>query len=121
MIEFRNNHSVLRKATFLSERDVVWHGVFPFQPDFDSNLSFIALTLMDEEANENLYIAFNATSEKVRVYLPPARHLHGWYMVVNTANDPPNDFIDDQYLKMIEEEAIQMDAHSSILLKTKLI
>lgn len=121
MIEFRKNHSILKQATFLTERDVVWHGQFPFQPDFDSNFSFIAFTLINERVDENLYIAFNATSEDIVVYLPPARHLHGWFMVVNTANESPRDFIEDQDLKMIAEEFIRMEANSSILLKTRLL
>jgi len=121
MINFRKKHSVLRKSSFLTNQDIFWHGVFPLNPSFESNHSFIAFTLIDTETDENLYVAFNAENRELSVQLPLPRHNYSWHMIVNTANSSPSDFIDDKDLAVFESEWFQMVAYSSVLFKEKRI
>ncbi|MBX7065984.1 MAG: isoamylase [Parachlamydiales bacterium] len=69
LIAFRKAHEQLKHTKFLVDEEVNWF------TDWDSRL--VAYQL------KNIYIAFNASSEKTRIVLPKGN----WRTVVNTADD----------------------------------
>jgi isoamylase/glycogen operon protein len=79
LIAFRKSHSQLRRSTFLTSKDIDWHGSMPFQPDWSPASRLVAYTL---KGSEPLYIAFHAGYENRTLTLPPNRK---WHQVVNTA------------------------------------
>ncbi|HEY1405038.1 MAG TPA: glycogen debranching enzyme, partial [Spirochaetota bacterium] len=110
MIEFRKQHSILRRSRFLkgqkenyfSVPDITWHGAEPFNPDWSDDSQLIACLLAGEfarierNANEgDLYIAFNASLFNRTITLPESPSGAPWRMVVDTANPSPSDIVAD--------------------------
>ena len=110
MIQFRNVHPQLHTGHFLTDKDIVWHGLKPNIPEWDADNKFIAFEL------KGLYIAFNANKEKATVTLPPASQGHAWHWVVATYNAPPDDFFEGPNTPPAPAE-ITMLPFSAIILK----
>ncbi|HSW72127.1 MAG TPA: isoamylase [Chlamydiales bacterium] len=67
-----------RNSIFMKEKEYLWHGTLPLKADWNNR--FIAVAL---KGKENLYLAFNPSSYKFSVTLPPGK----WLEVVNTEKD----------------------------------
>lgn len=80
LVQLRRWCKTLQRDTFLSDRDVQWHGVQPFAPDWNSGYNFLALAL---KGDVELYIAFNAGGDMRDVQLPP--NDYGWARLVDTS------------------------------------
>lgn len=116
LIHFRKNHPLLHRGTFLTDQEVSWHGQTPFHPNWGTSEQFIAYTLIDNDGRKDLYIAFNASGSQVNVEFPPTDPQHPWVWIVNTANDPPEDFYDPENRKPVETASYQMLPHSALML-----
>lgn len=70
-----------------------WHGTKPFQPDWSRESHSIGTIVYWGDYNIYAYFFVNAFWEDMIVELPavPGHHRQHWYMVVNTANKPPDD------------------------------
>ncbi len=117
MIHFRLAHPILRQGRFLSDQDIQWHGMAPFQPDWDGAAQFLAFTLKDHDAENDIYAAFNVREGQANILLPPPPEGKLWHLVVNTACLSPQDFIDEGNLLPIGQDKFRMQSHSAILLK----
>lgn len=117
MIEFRKQHAILRRKTFLGRQDITWHGTTPLEPDWNDDNRFIAFTLNDAEHNPALYVAFNAAHTAVTVVLPDAGVGMLWQGVANTAQESPKDFISEGERERMTGNSILMAAHSSLILE----
>jgi isoamylase len=96
MIGFRKSHPILRRDSFLTSTDILWHGLEPLKPEWDSELRLVAFTLIDEKEGKDLYILFNSDNSEHKVILPAPRENSNWYWMVNTANTSPDDFFDEE-------------------------
>lgn len=117
MISFRKANPILRRKTFLTAKDVDWHGIEPFKPDWSSDNLFVAFTLKDHKNNQDLYIAFNMYDRTLGVQIPPPPYAKKWYWIVNTANDSPNDIYEENHEHPLDESSYRIPPHSAILLK----
>jgi isoamylase len=121
LIHFRKSIPLLNAKKFLTKDDVDWHGSIPFHPDWGFNSQFVACTRKDHDKHNDLYIAFNASSQEIAVTLPTPSYSKEWHIVVNTGSTIPQDFIDPK----LEIEAarcssiIKIAPHSSIVLLAK--
>lgn len=115
-ILFRKNHPVLTRSQFLGDQDVKWHGIEPKKPDWGSKSRFIACTLPDTLNNYALYIAFNAHHHEVTVHLPWRDT--PWYRIIYTANDSPDDFVEESEAPVHSSKTFTFAPYSSLLLKT---
>ncbi len=110
LIQFRRQHPILMQRSFLSSDRVHWHGLVPYQPNWNWDSHFIACTLVDTTQHLDLYIAFNASHEEVDATLPDGT----WDKVVDTNAEPyifwpgPLPIVANQY---------RMAPYSSIILK----
>lgn len=116
LIEFRKNYPLLRRDKFLSEKDVTWHGLAPFNPQWDNDNRFVAFTLNVEDGPD-LYVAFNASHDPLTLTLPPPRKGTAWHWVVNTHNLPPEDFLDEAHTKKVEAQTFRISSYSAIMLR----
>lgn len=89
LIWFRRRWKVLRRDQFLTDVDVVWHGVNIGHPEWTSSYNFLAMTL---KGDCELYVAFNCGGEVKHVELPTIKG--HWGRVVDTNLEPPRDFTD---------------------------
>lgn len=84
LIDFRKNHQVFRRKTFLTSKDVAWHGLKPFEPNWSKENRFVSYVLHCSKGND-LYIAFNANHTDVDVVLPPPSSGKNWHIFIDTA------------------------------------
>lgn len=121
MINFRKKRSLLKRTTFLNEQDICWHGIEPFKPKWEDHLGFIAYTLIDKLAQNDLYIAFNAQKDtSVVSFPPPPKHMK-WHLVINTGLQAPNDIVEDHQTVPIETKHMKLIGFSALLLEAKKI
>jgi len=116
MIALRKNNSLFKRTTFLQTEDIDWHGLTPFHPDWSASCRFVAYTLKDKVKENHLYIAFNTTSTRPTVHLPPAPAGKKWYRLVDTSLAAPNDYIDNPTQFQPQKVICKMEAYSSIIL-----
>lgn len=112
MIALRKEYAILRRATFLREQDIKWHGVEPKKPDWGSHSRMLAYTLKDKINHRTLYIAFNAHYEHLEVHLPPKKKK--WHRLVDTTY--PEISLDGVELN---SPIYHMTPHSAIILVTR--
>jgi isoamylase/glycogen operon protein len=117
MIHFRKNHPLLKRATFLTEKDIIWHGIKPLNPLWEANDQFLAFQLVDSDTQQDLYVAFNASKQKLNVELPHPPEGKRWHWVAETCAPPPFDFIEDPTTKPQDDHMIKMISHSAVILK----
>jgi isoamylase/glycogen operon protein len=108
LIAFRKEHPALRRTRFLTDADVDWHGIQPFQPDWSTESRFVAFTLKGPQL---IYVAFNADFRRKQVALPPG----SWREIVRT--DRP---WKENHLKEVEKgpqivSSIELISYSAIL------
>jgi len=111
MIAFRKQHPQLCKGTFLTDKDITWHGVKPFTPEWEADNKFIAFTL------DGLYVAFNASSHDMNVAFPPPPEGKQWHWIVATHYLPPTDFFERKDAPPAGAGTV-MPTHSAIVLES---
>jgi isoamylase/glycogen operon protein len=111
LIALRKQTPLLRRTEFLNPEDIDWHGTTPLHPDWNASCRFVAYTL-----KPSLYIAFNATSQRPLVQLPPPPPHKKWYRIVDTALAPPHDYIENPLELPPLKNTTRMEAYSSMIL-----
>lgn len=118
MIEFRKNTPLLRRDSFLGDQDITWHGSMPGKPEWENDNRFIAFTLQASDKHPEIYVAFNSGHLPINITLPsPGNGLH-WVWVVNTHNEEPHDFYDQETAPRVEVGVIRVHSYSAILLRS---
>ncbi len=117
MIQFRKNHPILMRTEYLTDKDVQWHGKEPLKANWGAENRVIAYTLIDHSRNEHLYIAFNATFEKVHFILPPPPSGKKWYRVIDTSYPSPDDFVEKPQLLAPLKFTYDVKGYAMILVK----
>lgn len=117
IIAFRKTHaSLLQRSSFLTSKDIEWHGHQPLQPNWNAESRFIGYTLKSED-NEDLYIAFNAHFEVASIDLPLAPHGKNWYRIIDTSLTSPEEFC--EHPKQFETlTSYTMSPHSAFIAKS---
>lgn len=118
LIQFRKMHPQLSKDNFLEDKDITWHGLNPFNPDWGNDNRFVAFTL-NFENNPNLYIAFNAAHTAQTINIPSAGQEKQWQWIVNTHNPPPDDFFDEEHRQKLLANTYRIPSYSAIMLEAK--
>ena len=106
LIALRKGHPALRRHTFFrgkgadgqQERDIRWHGVEAFKPDFSATSRTLAYTLNGRQTGRepdcDFYVAMNAWRETLSFGIPPAPTGRRWRRVVDTGQESPKDIIE---------------------------
>ncbi len=94
LIQFRKDHPLLKRETFLEDKDITWHGITPDKPEWGNENHLVAFTLNSDQGPD-IYIAFNAGHILQTLTIPPAGTGKNWFWVVNTYNTSPEDFFDE--------------------------
>jgi isoamylase/glycogen operon protein len=118
LVHFRKTHPILRRTTFLSQKDVTWHGLEPFKPDWNSDIRFVSFTLKDLQYDEDyLLIVFNAHHHHQTIKIPPPPYAKKWRWVINTANPSPTDFYEDAQGPIQAEDFLRIAPYSAFVLR----
>jgi isoamylase len=92
LLALRAARPALRRAAYVGEGDVTWHGVDPDEPDWTDASRFLAFSLPEDAAGGGLYAAFNA-SHLPAVPRLPAREGRAWVPLVDTGKAAPYDVL----------------------------
>jgi len=109
-IQLRKRKKQLHSDQFFTEKEVTWHGVLPYQPDWGFENRFVAFTL--EEAG--LYIPFNAHFLSCDVIFPPL-HERRWHLLVDTSLPSPFDFSEDPTQQPALPESYHLLPHTALI------
>lgn len=90
-IQFRKEHPLLGRESFLNESDVTWH-----ERDWgNADSRLLAFTLHQGSlGGGDLYVAFNSHNTGVQVHVPSPPHGKAWFRLVDTNLPSPDDFWD---------------------------
>lgn len=116
LIQYRKEHPLFKKETFLTDQDITWHGLEPFKPDWGNDNHFVAFTLNDENGPQ-IYVAFNAGHTMQTITLPPPGEGKVWRWVVNTHHSSPQDFLDEDKRTKVNSPFIRIPSYTAILLE----
>lgn len=104
MIQFRKDNPIFRSKDFYAEGDIVWHGLHPGEPGWDSPYSYLAYTIQND-----FYIAFNASSSPLTFEIP--ENGGNWVEIINTSSEESFSNIP------LESKLYELDGYSSLLLR----
>ncbi|KAF8057146.1 ISA1 [Scenedesmus sp. PABB004] len=114
LIHFRHTHPELRRASYVNDNDVQWHGEAAFKPDWSDSARLVAYTVKQHgpagPTGGGLYIAFNSGHTPKVVELP---HWHGraWQVAIDTGKLTPFDIlVPDEELAPEEARQAQLAA-----------
>lgn len=110
MIQFRKTHPQLKKEIYLTDGNIVWHGVKPFVPEWNNDNKFIAFTL------EGIFVAFNASGHDMPLTFPPPPEGKKWHWIVATHYMSPNDIFEVDKAPPAGESTV-LPPHSAMLLE----
>lgn len=119
VIQLRKNTALFRSNDFLTDKDIEWHGFLPKTPLWDSDIPFIAFSLLDAKHSRSIYIAFNAYYKASKVTLPTCKTHIAWHRIVDTSLASPYDFQEQGKEKIILKKIYKMKPYSSIVLIQK--
>lgn len=117
LIEFRKSHPILSGEPFFAPSEIQWHGHEPLKANWGGESRFVAFSLIDPEGRNDLYAAFNASSQIAHLYLPEPVHGYHWSVRVNTSEPPPHDYYEEGGGPSIRTSQIRMLPHSALLLE----
>jgi glycogen operon protein len=129
MINFRKKHNCLRREHFFTGkwtkqgvRDITWHGIKPYNPDwgYDSHtLAFVIsgtdLDLFTVQDND-IYVAMNFYDQPLHFELPQTNH-GKWYRIVDTALNSGEDFVEEGIA--VEEGVYRVHEKSIVVMLNK--
>jgi isoamylase len=132
MIDFRRQYETLRRETFFTGTkpfeqalpDISWHGTKVDSPDFDDKSSALAflisgVTENDKPKQHDIYVAVNPTHRQQTFRIPDLVH-RDWFLKVDTANNSPQDFYEDEHELMLSNpRTYQLRSHSLLILIAK--
>jgi isoamylase/glycogen operon protein len=119
LINFRKNYPLLKRETFLEDKDVTWHGITPSNPDWENDNKFIAFSLNIPDQGPDLYVAFNASHLALTVNIPNPRAGTQWVWLVNTHNPSPEDFFEENERKSLTSNNVRIPSYTTIVLKAE--
>lgn len=128
-IALRHAHRVLRLSSHprtqgicaLGFPEISWHGIYPWEPDWNSSFVAAVFAANTGDTQEVLYYAWNTGWEHKWVHLPPLPPSHAWRVEVNTGCPAPDDIFDAGKGPSIDAwQPFLIGARSSILLSATL-
>jgi glycogen operon protein len=96
LIRFRKAHPSLRRRTFFEDAGagppvVAWHGARLGKPDWEGDSRALAMHLLANDGDDDIYLIANAHWEPHAFELPRLPPGRSWWRFVDTGLEPPND------------------------------
>lgn len=109
MANFRRATPALQRATYVTDRDVQWHGEEPNKPDWTEASRLVAFTLHDHLVGGGLFVAFNS-SHTAKMLKLPVFGGRVWQPLVNSSKVAPYDFLAADGVLTVEDVAAARQA-----------
>jgi isoamylase len=96
LIRFRKAHPSLRRRTFFEDAGagppvVAWHGTRLGKPDWGGDSRGLAMHLLANDGDDDIYLVANAHWEPHAFELPRLPPGRSWWRFVDTSREPPED------------------------------
>jgi isoamylase len=109
-----------RLATSSSHKPYInWHGMKLGKPDWSEESRSLAFTLYHPDAKEHLHVIFNAYWEPHWFELPTLHPGKGWYRIVDTDRNPPEDYCPPDTASRWMESTYWVQSRSAVILIAK--
>lgn len=102
------------ESGFLTKENVIWHGLEPNRPEWGQEDGLIALTL--EAPKGDLFIAFNAQTQRQTLKVPLSPSGRGWHLAVMTSERAPDDIFEEGQEPLFSSKELILQAHSAAIL-----
>jgi glycogen operon protein len=123
LIQFTQSLQLFAEGHFLyvgehpDQPYLIWHGVKVGQPDWSADSHTLAFMVYHPQAQEQLYVSFNAYWETLTFELPPpVASNYRWHRIIDTAQPTPADFCNPDHAPAIDQSAYPVTARSSVVL-----
>jgi glycogen operon protein len=119
LIHFRQNTQVFHDKQFWTEPggpEIVWHGVRLHEPDLGHHSHSLAFELKNPADQEHLYVILNAHTGTLEFDLPHLPDDNRWYLLIDTANSPPEDVFQPGEKPLNIPNRYTAQARSSVIL-----
>jgi glycogen debranching enzyme GlgX len=92
----KDNGGMFSLADMLRRSEIRWHGLKPYEPDWNPHSHALAFSAIPLEVNIAIYIIFNTYWEPLTFELPyPPHNIEGcWHRILDTAQISPHDIVD---------------------------
>ena len=122
LIALRRSHAAFREPTFLDPLPdgrprATWHGRRPFEPDWSEGSRLLVLQL-GGEGGDDLLIAANMSADPVAVEMPSPPLPRAWAIVIDTAAESPDDFVDADR-RPSSTNAVTLEAHTVLVCRAR--
>ncbi len=125
IINFRRNHSTLQHREFFTgdnqsgggKSDIDWFDEHGNSVDWNRQKNILALRIYGTHGEEDIVVYFNSTTNSVHFHLPEPPEGCGWYRVVDTALDPPQDIAEaGEEVQIARDQGYRTDCYSMVVL-----
>jgi glycogen operon protein len=106
MIALRRAHPVLRKEVFYTDVDIHWYGPDGMPPHWSDPQERRLACLILGQAEPDLYLMFNASSQAVTFVLPPPSIGGAWHLAVDSFRPTPQDLFESGDKIPLDEQAV---------------
>ena len=86
-IALRGKSTLLSNKNFLTSKNVDWHGVIPFNPDWDNGSNFLGMVTKLGDGSPEYYIGFLPSSKGLNIELPYYED-RSWHLKLWTSTKP---------------------------------
>jgi glycogen operon protein len=117
MIVFRRAHSILSKEQFYSNAEILWFNPQQGSPNWANPKEKQFACLISENAQDRLYLMFNAGMEETDFVLPPLPPGNRWRLAVDTSRPAPQDLSAAGEEPLLDNsKTYHVEARSSVIL-----
>jgi isoamylase len=121
MIAFRSTHPVLSQEAYYTNASIHWYSPQGDPPNwFDPRQRCLACLILDREAESDLFMLFNASTEAVTFVLLDPPHTGRWQLSADTFRPSPEDVYDlGEEVALEDQQNYQVGPRSSVVLVSR--
>lgn len=112
LIRFRKEHPVFTKEVVPTTKELTWHGLKPFDPNWEEPTPILGWMLTSK--NQSYYVFCNPTFQNFDIILPDPGKNKVWHVLINTNAPHPDSF--PEIPPPIEKNHYLIQPHTFIVL-----
>ena len=117
MMAFRRSHPVLTREAFYTESGIQWFSPQGFRPDWSDPEQRQLACLVQGQAEPDLFLMFNASTEAVTFTLAAPPEMERWHLAADTFGPSPRDLLTEGWeIDLEDQESYRVGPQSSVIL-----
>ena len=120
LIAFRRSHLLFRQREFIGQGTeqiprILWHGIRLHEPDWSWHSQSIAVELLFDGQDTDLYLVFSAFSEPLTFQLPAPPAGKRWFRMMDTSLESPHDIVESCEQKPVDMQDFYIVGPQSVV------